>query len=127
MNQPDRIVVFREFDNVIKANIIKTKLDAFDVPCFLTEENLANLYPAQPILSVGVRLHVFQKDIDRANALLEEQNLSVSEGSIMCPKCGSNHIDQESSGRIIGAIRTALSLFFSLPEQHICLRCGNEF
>ncbi len=125
MNQSDRIVVYREFDNAIQANIIKTKLDAFDIPCFLTEENLANLYPAQPVLSIGVRLHVFQNDIDQVNTILEEQNLSVSEGSVMCPKCGSNHI--ENSGKIINMIRNAFSFLINLPEQQTCLRCGNEF
>jgi DNA-directed RNA polymerase subunit RPC12/RpoP len=125
MNQEDRIVVLREFDNAIQANIIKTKLDAFDIPCFLTEENLANIYPAQPVLSIGVRLHVFQNDVDQANIILEEQNLSVSEESVMCPRCGSNHIEHPS--RIINMIRSTFSFIFNVPEHYNCLRCGNDF
>ncbi len=127
MNQEDRIVVFREFDNAIQANIIKTKLDAFDIPCFLTEENLSNLYPSLAILSIGVRLHVFQKDLDQANTILEEQNLSVSEGSLMCPKCGSNHIEDQSANRILRTIKNVFSSLFNSSEQHTCLRCGTEF
>lgn len=126
MDQGERIVVFREFGSAIQANIIKAKLDAFDIPCFLTEENLANLYPFQPVLSIGVRLHVFQKDIDQANAILEEQNLYVSDNSIMCPKCGSNHIENQSANRILSTIRIAFSYLFRIPE-HTCLRCGKEF
>ena len=124
MNNEDRIVVFRKFDSAIQANIIKTKLDAYNIPCFLTEEN--NPYPSQPILSLGVRLHVFQKDIDEVNTILEEQNLSISEESIMCPKCGSNHIENQSSNRILSMIRNAFSYLFSIPE-YTCLRCGKEF
>ena len=46
MNESDNeIVVFQHFDNAIEANIAKTKLDAFGVPCFLTEENMGGLYP----------------------------------------------------------------------------------
>ena len=127
MNKPERIVVFREFDSAIQANIIKTKLDAFDIPCFLTEENLANLYPGQPILSIGVRLHVFQGDVETANTILEEQNLSISEGSVMCPKCGSNHIENPAANRIVGVIRSAFAKVFRQPELYTCLRCGNEF
>ena len=126
MKQEDRIVVFREFDSAIQANIIKTKLDAFDIPCFLTEENLANLYPSLSLVSIGVRLHVFQKDLDQANTILEEQNLSVSEGAFMCPKCGSNHIEDQSANRILRAIRNAFSYLINPPE-HTCLRCGTEF
>jgi hypothetical protein len=124
MDSDDRIVVFREFDSAIQANIIKAKLDAFDIPCFLTDEN--NPYPSQPILSLGVRLHVFHEDIDQINVILEEQNLHVSEESLMCPKCGSNHIENVASNRILNAIRNAFSHLFSIPE-HTCLRCGKEF
>lgn len=126
MNEEDRIVVFKEFDSAIQANIIKAKLDAFDIPCFLTEENLANLYPSMPLLSIGVRLHVFQKDIDQANAILEEQTLYISDNSIMCPKCGSNLIENQSANRILRVIRNAFSSLFPIPE-HTCLRCGKEF
>lgn len=124
MNQEDRIVVFREFDSAIQANIIKAKLDAFDIPCFLTDEN--NPYPSHSIISHGVRLHVFHEDIDHINAILEEQNLHVSEESIMCPKCGSNHIENVTSNRILNTIRNAFSHLFSIPE-YTCLRCGKEF
>ena len=41
------IVVFRHFDIAIDAHIAKSKLDAYGIPCFLTEENMANLYPDQ--------------------------------------------------------------------------------
>ncbi len=124
MDQEERIVVFKEFDSAIQANIIKAKLDAFDIPCFLTDEN--NPYPSHSIISHGVRLHVFQEDIDRINVILEEQNLHVSEESIMCPKCGSNHIENQSASRILSAIRNAFSYLIPIPE-HTCLRCGKEF
>ncbi len=131
MNTEEQIVIFREFDSVIQANIIKSKLDAFDIPCFLSEESLANLYPSMPILSIGVRLHVFQKDIVQANAILEEQNLSISEGSEMCPHCGSSHIENEDSNRINRMIKKTFAFifgsWFSFPEKNKCLRCGEEF
>jgi hypothetical protein len=75
------IIVYRRFESAIEANIIKTKLDAHGIPCFLTDENLANLYPTQNLLSIGVRLHLFAKDVDWANDVLNENNLSIHDGT----------------------------------------------
>jgi len=79
MEDQDEIIVFKRFENVIDANIIKTKLDANGIPCFLTEENLANLYPLQNFLAIGVRLHLFAKDVEWAKSVLTENNLSINE------------------------------------------------
>lgn len=81
MEEKDDIVVYKRFENAIEANIIKAKLDANDIPCFLTEENLANLYPTLNLLSNGVRLHLFAKDVEWANEVLKENNLSIHDGT----------------------------------------------
>lgn len=81
MDEQDDIIVFQRFQNAIDANIIKTKLDAYGIPCFLSEENLANLYPTLNLLSNGVRLHLFEKDIEWAKEVLKENNLSVNDGT----------------------------------------------
>ncbi|HEY3430530.1 MAG TPA: DUF2007 domain-containing protein [Cyclobacteriaceae bacterium] len=82
MEEQDEIVVYRRFENAIDANIIKTKLDANGIPCFLTEENLANLYPLQNFLPMGVRLHLFARDVDWANSVLIENNLSINDETL---------------------------------------------
>lgn len=79
MEERDEIIVFRRFENAIDANIVKTKLDANGIPCFLTEENLANLYPLQNFLAMGVRLHLFSKDVEWAQSVLNDNNLSINE------------------------------------------------
>ncbi len=70
MEEAEKIIVYTSFDNVIAANIAKTKLDAYGIPCFLTEENFTGLYPLMNNLFPGVRLHVFEKDFDRAQEIL---------------------------------------------------------
>ena len=81
MDDHDQIIVFKRFENAIDANIIKTKLDAHGIPCFLTEENLANLYPALSLLSIGIRLHMFADDVEWAVEILKENNLTLNEGT----------------------------------------------
>lgn len=73
MNEQDRIVVLEAFDNAILANLAKTKLDAYGIPCFLTDENFNNLYPFRNELIPGVRLFVFEQDINRAREILNAQ------------------------------------------------------
>ena len=75
IDDQDDIIVLRLYDTVIEANLAKTKLDAFGVPCFLTEENMSNLYPGQPFAAFKVRLHVFARDEEQAHSVLEDHPL----------------------------------------------------
>ena len=69
MTEHDEIIVLRKFETSIEANIVKSKLDAYGIPCFLTEENMANLYPgASSLMNFNVRLHLFSRDLEKAQA-----------------------------------------------------------
>ncbi|MFN5168862.1 MAG: putative signal transducing protein [Cyclobacteriaceae bacterium] len=70
MEEQDRIVVLEAFNTAVMANLAKTKLDAFDIPCFLTDEHFNNLYPFRNELIPGVRLFVFEHDVPRAREIL---------------------------------------------------------
>jgi hypothetical protein len=129
----NNIIVFQEFDNSIDANISKTKLDAYGIPCFLTEENLANLYPGTRFFSFRVRLHLFEKDAEQARLLLNEQNLVVDdESKATCPRCRSAHLERDFPKKLSEKILSGLGvLFFGIfiPQKKIyrCLDCQQEF
>lgn len=57
---------------MIAANIAKTKLDAYGIPCFLTEENFTGLYPLKNDLFPGVHIHIFEQDATQLKKILEE-------------------------------------------------------
>jgi len=129
----EKIVLFDSFDNVIKANIIKTKLDAYGIPCFLTGENFVNLYPIQNELFPGVRLYIFEKDREKVREVLVEEAIPDSE-IIRCPQCRSkNVVFQESDKPWFGGVPLfLLSFLFVSPLTHQkkvyrCNDCGNEF
>lgn len=86
------IIVLKSFGSTIEANIAKTKLDAYGIPCFLTEENLASLYPLQN-QRFSVRLHIFEQDRERAQEVLNEQVPLPDEEPICCPRCRSVNIE----------------------------------
>jgi hypothetical protein len=66
------IVVYTRFTSVIEANVAKTKLDAYGIPCFLTNENISNLYPLTYMKGLEVRLHIFKEDEARVREILTE-------------------------------------------------------
>ena len=68
----EKIIVFDSYDTGIKASLVKTKLDAYGIPCFLTGENFVNLYPFRNELFSGVQLFIFEKDKDRVVEILVE-------------------------------------------------------
>ena len=72
MDETEKIIIFTSFDNVIAANIAKTKLDAYGIPCFLTEENFTGLYPLRNDIFPGVRLHIFERDFIQTKEILED-------------------------------------------------------
>ena len=132
MDDAGEIVVFRLFDSAIDANIVKSKLDAYGIPCFLTEENLANLYPGQPVLPFRVRLHLFARDADQAHQILAENPLSLEDDVIRCPNCSSTAIDRDFPKALSATFWMSLKvLFFGIffPQQKInhCRDCDFEF
>lgn len=71
--EDEKIIIYKSYNTVIEANLAKTKLDAYGVPCFLTEEHFTNLYPIRNDIFPGVRLHIFEKDTARADEVLREE------------------------------------------------------
>lgn len=126
----DDIIVFRHFDTVIDANIAKTKLDAYGIPCFLTEENMSNLYPGQPFMAFKVRLHLFSKDEDRASQVLlfEAPMHADSEPAHQCPRCQSSRISRDFPKQS-GESLTFLFFGVLFPNKKVnhCMDCDNEF
>jgi len=134
MEERDEIVVFRKFATSIEANIVKAKLDAYGIPCFLTEENMANLYPgASTLMNFNVRLHLFALDLEKATQILEENHMEVEDGSqIRCPRCKSRKIDRDFPKKLSLTFASTLNtLFFGVffPHKKVfrCLDCEFEF
>jgi len=66
----DKIVVFQQYETGLEANVAKTKLDAYGIPCFLTNENVASLYPLPYMKGMEVNLYIFKEDEERVIELL---------------------------------------------------------
>lgn len=129
MEKKDKIVVFREYESSIDANVAKTKLDAYGVPCFLTQENLNTLMAQNPFLFT-IKLHVFENDRLRVHEVLDEQ--FDYDTPVTCPHCESTEIIYcESRKGFNKFAATAFGFLFHMymsPKKvHHCLDCKLEF
>ncbi len=131
-NKVDEIVVYRAFRDAISANIIKSKLDAYGIPCFLTEENLSNLYPgANALMNSQVRLHLFRRDFETAEQILSHL-VVVDDTVVQCPRCGSTDIERDFPAHVHKTFWSSLRyIFFGIftPEEKVyrCAQCLHEF
>jgi DNA-directed RNA polymerase subunit RPC12/RpoP len=124
----DNIIVLKKFETLIEANIAKTKLNAYGIPCFLTEENLTNM--TTHLLSGGIRLHIFAQDEDRAKQIVVGDKLGKSEedGILECPKCQSRKIISNRKDTTHAKMTQAIVGFLlGLSKPYYCQHCGNEF
>jgi DNA-directed RNA polymerase subunit RPC12/RpoP len=134
MQDNDHIIVFQKYDTTIEANLAKSKLDAYGIPCFLTGENMANLYPgASNLMNFNVRLHLFLRDLEKARQVMLENNLRVSDESYTrCPRCGSTNIGRDFPKNMTSGFTSALHfLFFGIfhpgKKVFLCADCEHEF
>ncbi len=125
MQEQDSIIVFETFHSLIDANIVKSKLDAFGIPCFLSEENVTHLIT--PLLSGGIRLHIFEKDRDNAVDVLMNSpaHIADDEDVISCPNCRSKRILDLSREKFDNA--KVVKYILRLSKRHYCLDCETEF
>lgn len=114
----DKIVVFETFYNPIEANIIKARLMDSGIQCFLSDENSVTLNPLYTQALGGIKLHLFEKDVELAASILQQEITGSSldeemetvpaeevapqttaafagtegQGALVCPNCGSTHV-----------------------------------
>ena len=140
----DRTVVYSTYYNPIEANIIKARLEDSDFACFLADENVSTIQPLYNQAIGGVKLIVFERDVDAINQLLAEDNTIDDQGQfepeeqalneeMVCEKCNSTNVGygQATQDRF-SLWATILSFItFTYPVKaekcYHCYNCGNEF
>lgn len=127
MEEPDdKIIVFDAYDTVVAANLVKTKLDAFGIPCFLTDENFVGLYPIRNEVFPGIRLHIFEKDKAQVKEILRDE-ITIERA---CPVCRSTNIVYEPSRKSITTYvisEILMGLFLPVKKVYRCEDCKREF
>lgn len=145
----DKIVVFDIFYNPIEANIIKARLMDSGVQCFLSDENVITINPLYTQALGGVKLHLFEKDVNTAKSILQDEHVefalneavadlkdSESKGAhsdIPCPNCGSFNVGYvQATKKRFSIITMIISILlvvypFVAKKTNHCFDCGHEF
>jgi DNA-directed RNA polymerase subunit RPC12/RpoP len=89
----DKIVTLDAYYDVMEAEIIRARLEANDIPCFIADDNVMNSVPVYNLMMGGVRINVFERDLETCRAILaEEPILAEGDALIACPECNSTNV-----------------------------------
>ncbi len=142
MGMSDKIIVYSTFYNPIEANIIKAKLEDAGIRCFLTDENVATIQPLFNQAIGGVKLNVFEKDVEQINVLLaDDVALEVPEieveqdgaKAVACENCGSTNVSyglatKNKHSWWVVVLSILMTIYpFKANKCYHCYKCGHEF
>jgi hypothetical protein len=139
----DKIVTYKTFDNSPEAHIIKSLLESNGIECFLSNENFVSLNPILSQATGGIKLNVFEKDIDKIEAIIKSENEEnigndakdeqENKTAFICPFCGSYNISfGNATKRKFGVFTLIVSFLlmvypFKMRKVYHCFDCGKEF
>lgn len=133
----DKIVVFQTFYNPIEANIVKSRLIDAGIQCFLSDENTITINPLYTQALGGVKLHLFERDVEDAKSILKDENVEIDleeiEGAEVCPNCGSTNVGYvQATKKRFGIFTVIVSVLLAVYPFHAkktyhCFNCGHEF
>ncbi|MBR5208356.1 MAG: DUF2007 domain-containing protein [Paludibacteraceae bacterium] len=73
VNNNEKVVVFRIYDSVFEANVVKELLASNDIPSMIKNEHTTVLLPMFNSMS-GVALMVLEKDLAKAQEIVDTTN-----------------------------------------------------
>lgn len=139
----DKIITFQTFDNPNLAHIIRTRLEANDIPCFISDEHIIGMNPLYNPAIGGVKLKIFERDFDRCVAVLAEDENVISattkaeeesgENEVSCANCSSTNVGfVNATKKRFGLLTMLVSFLFMIYPFHNrkvwhCYDCGEEF
>jgi hypothetical protein len=140
-----RLVTIASFNQPTEAHILKGRLEAEGIPCFLGDENIVAAQPFYSVAVGGVKLKVTEDDAEEARAILGriqggtneyllDDNVELAPPmqehtteTVICPNCGSDHVAEERYSKTVFSF-SYLLFGFPLPfinRKYKCYDCSN--
>lgn len=141
MDESERIVTFKTYYDPMLAHIVRGRLEANEIECFIAHETAINLKPYLIQAMGGVSICVFKKDEQHCRDILsadgsiddiEERNQERAAIGVMCPYCGSDNVRYGAATIPKFHLPSLIaSLFFFVPlyfrNAWHCFNCHCEF
>lgn len=75
----EKVVIYSYYNTLSEAYEAKNLLERNGIDCFISNENMASVYPMFDSNLGGVRLHLFEKDVTEADRILSDYSSSTNE------------------------------------------------
>ncbi len=144
------LVTIAKFTYPHEAAILKSRLEAVGISCFLKDENTLQVQPFYSNTIGGVKLQVLDTDVIRAKKIVEDYYINTHNsnppeipeeeymhdetkdhpGEIVCPVCGSDDVAKDKTPSRFGLITLLLlciPLIFPPKKKYHCFNCGHNF
>ncbi len=138
MKSDDKIITFEAYYDPMLAHIVRSRLEANGVPCFVADENTIGANPLYNQAVGGVKVKIFERDLEKCRRILaDEEDLHQQDHhwfdadtntNVICPFCASGNvinISAEEEGMLDSAINWA-NPFNSQKSWH-CNNCQQDF
>ncbi|HWZ35856.1 MAG TPA: DUF2007 domain-containing protein [Mucilaginibacter sp.] len=130
----DKIVTLDAYYDIMEAEIIRGRLEANDIPCFIADDNVMASVPVYNIAMGGVKIKVFEHDLEACRAILaEEPILAEGDALISCPDCHSTDVFYGPAPLKRNWFYIILSMLIGgyyppyINRTWICKDCGTNF
>jgi hypothetical protein len=139
MKTDDKIVTFESYYDPMLAHIVRTRLEANGIPCFIADDNTIGANPLYNQAVGGIKLKVFEKDIQRCREILasdgdlkEQDHVEVDDETntyVVCPYCGSTNVGAIAGREDEGLLDSLINLVnpFQSQKNWHCNTCQNNF
>jgi hypothetical protein len=140
MESEEKIVTLETYYDPMLAEIIRTRLEDNGIPCAV-DNSMQSTYPIYSNALGGIKVKVFEHDLERAKAILaEDATLPVdkmidpaeAETTKTCPFCGSNNIrygsvkdDRNWFTKIFSSVANTVPM--GKDKDWHCFNCGKDF
>jgi len=143
MNTEDKIITFETYYDPMLAHIIRTRLEASGIPCFIADENTLVANPFYNQAVGGVKLKIFEKDLERCREILavegdlhDKDHYEVDDETntyVVCPYCGSTNVvnisaraNDDDWPTFLNSVSNLINPFHS-DKNWYCYNCKRDF
>jgi len=138
----DKIITFESYYDPMLAHIVRTRLEANGISCFIADENTLGANAFYNPAVGGVKLKIFERDLERCREILategdlhEQDHFEIDNGTntyVVCPYCASTNVSNiaEDTNRgewpVLNSIMN-LANPFQIQMNWRCNNCQREF
>ncbi|HTO36420.1 MAG TPA: DUF2007 domain-containing protein [Flavobacterium sp.] len=130
------MITIARFQYTSEAIIIQGRIETEGIRTFLADSLTIDTDPLVSNAIGGVKLQVWEEDIEKAKAILDEisrYSVDNNGNAIQCPKCKNNKVEMVSSisdiksffAFMVGLFSLSLPLY--IKQKYKCSECSFEF